>query len=186
MKERPIIFSGPMVRAILEGRKTQTRRLYTSIGKWDQYDRLWVKETFQAMWDFDLAGDNGIVEDAEDAPNAPERFYSVSLKHPYGWGKIAYSATDEPLDLCGPQDGEPSQRKIPSIYMPRWASRINLEILSVTSEHLREIDEAGAKAEGFESVEDFKALWNEIHPKRPSAHWDKNPLVYVIEFRRLT
>lgn len=165
MKERPIIFSGPMVRAILEGRKTQARRLYTSQGKWHAYTHLWVKETFQWRWKH------------IDTP-------ALSANSPEGWD-LVYVATEGIQELWNDEKGLHTACA-PSIHMPHWASRIKLEIRSVTSEYLQDIDEAGAKAEGFPSVEEFKALWNKTFAKRPLAHWDNNPPVYVIEFRRLT
>lgn len=163
-KERPILFSAPMVRAILEGRKTQTRRickaqppadaLWGSNGaEWmwledrddvaDRAircpygvvgDRLWVRETHQALWAEDTAPD---LDFAESAGN--------------GW-VVRYPATDGLIDIhdetkCGETTG-PWCR--PSIHMPRWASRIALEVTGVRVERLNDISEADALAEGIE------------------------------------
>lgn len=141
MKERPILFSGEMVRAILEGRKTQTRRVikpqpdsarnsvFVKSGFETKHgyeikcpygqpgDRLWVRETW-GLWD-------------TDPKDGPER------------AKIFYRATDENRrDLR-------YQRWRPSIHMPRWASRINLEITNIRIERVQDITEEDAKAEGL-------------------------------------
>lgn len=190
MKERPILFSGAMVRAILAGTKTQTRRIASVRGIGCEYltnpsaqvpcpygapyDRLWVRETW--------AGDDccGFVYRA-DHPNA-------DLKRG---------------DL---DDGEQSIREWrPSIFMPRDACRITLEIVSVRVGRLSDITEADALAEGFtrENVppllkkadpkriwpiarnkrELFSLGWDAINGKR--APWASNPWVWRVEFRRV-
>lgn len=170
IKERPILFSGEMVRAILDGRKTQTRRVVKGIAlDWlapdmftprfvaspendlCQYgkvgDRLWVRETFQ----------------------------------PYGDG-YAYRAT--------PAIPENHNWK-PSIFMPRAASRITLEITNVRVERLNEISDKDAEAEGVEAWSNsgnspawkFQCLWDRINGKK--YPWSSNPWVWVIEFRKI-
>ena len=205
MKERPILFSGPMVRAILEGRKTQTRRVvkcaFQSIEERDDGvlwlwredcenatdhwypcpygqpgDRLWVRETWR-----------GIVQ--VNGPHESFRLgvaqYIPDQEH---CCRVEYSATQE--DCTGPWR--------PSIHMPRWASRILLEIVSVRVERLQDISEDDAKAEGapFELGElerlilgakakyrsGFIRLWQSINGRES---WDANPWVWVIEFRRV-
>ena len=163
MKERPIIFSTPMVKAILDGRKTQTRRVikdqpplsmrdmfkpknlkcpYGQVG-----DRLWVRETFK----------------------------------PYNcMGGFAYKA-DGDLSTGFPWK--------PSIHMPRGASRITLEITESRAERLQDISEEDAKAEGVKccpnAVSDYKhhfmILWDSINGKK--YPWDSNPWVWVISFK---
>lgn len=173
MKERPILFSGPMVRAILEGRKTQTRRVVkpqpahiagigtvlnidTITGKACPYgkpgDRLWVRET----WD-------GVRLDG-------------------GGALVSYRADgDKPVT----DDG----RWHPSIHMPRWASRITLEVVSVRVERLQEISEEDAMAEGVALAENYRgpvahfaSLWEQINGL---GSWNANPWVWVVEFRRV-
>lgn len=171
MTERPILFSGEMVRAILEGRKTQTRRvmkpqpdtefpcvydrecLYGIPG-----DRLWVREAFSIY----------------DHPEGPVCFYKADH----------------------PQDEYLKWR--PSIHMPRWVSKILLEITDIRVERLKDISEEDAKAEGVViGVEEFKVtgtdrpyklayslLWDLINAKRGFG-WDVNPWVWVIEFKRV-
>ncbi len=169
-KERPILFSGEMVRAILEGRKTQTRR--TVNPSWrgalvKSYccpygvpgDRLWVRETFA----------EGVVGCEEQAG------YSYQADH---WDKKH-------------GDGPNKLHWIPSIHMPRRASRITLEITGVRVERVQDISEEDASTEGVEwkNMDDwphskaFKTLWDSL--AKPGAKWEDNPWVWVIEFRRI-
>lgn len=191
MKERPIIFSGPMVRAILDGRKTMTRRLaWRPASKrqcepWDSPetlsvptvwqkvksgDRLWVRETIRRMPDY--------------------------------WH---YTADKTAVPWPGRRDLAPLQREVlPSIFLPRAASRITLEVTGVKVERLQEISENDANAEGIYArvgVGDdpmcdvwtwardawrygtpraaFRALWESIHG---AGAWDQNPWVVAISF----
>lgn len=200
-KERPILFSGAMVRAILDGRKTQTRRVakpgkdrftgcalaanelagevnvgdYTN-SPYKPGERLWVRETFSRLEAFDFFN-----------PDVPEDV-------PGFW----YWA-----------DGEPTwgdwTRPKPSIHMPREACRIQLEITDVRVEKLIDCSEVDAAAEGVLpyaiyggkvaswkgsdktpaardlATEAYRDLWNQING--PDA-WDANPWVWVVEFRR--
>jgi hypothetical protein len=166
MKERPILFSGPMVRAILEGRKTQTRRivkpqpLCIASGEWIMNgsackygkpgDRLWVRETWWAPRD-DVRGE---------------------YKREY----IKYAATLDGM-------GQPTWK--PSIHMPRWASRINLEVVSVRVERLQNISEEDARAEGIWQPNwplSWRQLWESING---AGSWEANPWVWVVEFKRI-
>ncbi len=171
MKERPILFSGAMVQAILEGSKTMTRRVvkapkftgpemagvdfrcpYGHIG-----DRLWVRET----WCPSFAAD-------DDSANG-----------------YCYRATNN-----GP---EPLRWK-PSILMPRLVSRITLEIINVQVERLQEITEEDAAKEGMEhhwrlpdgsnqAVIHFQILWDSLNGKK--YPFSSNPWVWVIGFKRV-
>lgn len=204
MKERPILFSGEMVRAILDGRKTQTRRIIKPQPHWinDSHsvahigkkvgnveylckygqpgERLWVRETWCEIFDSEFGEEDWI--DYRATPRYPE---DSSLR-PAGWD-------NEP-------DGTPLRWK-PSIHMPRWASRITLEITGVRVERLQEISEEDAMAEGCDpdclSVKKMYAkngifygaartwflyLWNSINGYES---WNENPWVWVIEFKRI-
>jgi len=190
-KERPILFSGPMVRAILEGKKTQTRRLvkpppprtcqtpliwsdgwsiaghvyHCPYGK--PGDRLWVRETW-----------------AENAGSAGGIIYRADFGD-----KCGGVAT---LDLKGQEWTHCVDRWRPSIFMPRWASRITLEITGVRIERLQHISEEDALAEGsigalnnsigdnWSAREAFAAFWQSIHG---ADSWDINPWVWVVEFQ---
>ncbi len=180
MKERPILFSGEMVRAILEGRKTQTRRLAKvnadgypcdSLCPYCPGDRLWVRETWSCGKVFDRTPPGQIPTVERDIP-------------------VWYAA----------EDGEESinrGRWRHSIHMPRWASRITLEVTGVRVERLQDISEADACAEGIMRAsgvcgqtvrpgprDHFADLWDRINNDR--ASWASNPWVWVVEFRRVT
>jgi len=186
MTDRPIIFSGPMVRALLDGRKTQTRRVLKpqpkygfepwqdeDIGDWWQSghgeagddilavpyaigDRLWVRETFR-----EIEGD------------ALRATYAADTQ---SWVKYG--------------GGGPWR---PSIHMPRWASRLTLTVTDVRVQRLQDITPANAIAEGIRPaansqtidcdtpnpVDEFAHLWNTIHG--PDA-WDRNDWVAALTF----
>lgn len=200
MKERPIIFSGPMVWAILEGRKTQTRRIAKEFNMLnldgilkrfpnqqecpygEPGDRLWVRETHRYWW-----------PDWEDPGSHPCRCrYKADdaiIDLPVGWDEGNQFFTPEDADL----DKEPHKWR-PSIYMPRWASRITLEITGVRVERLQEISEADAWKEGFPDPDGknkeytdrarywYRTVWEDING---SDSWHANPWVWVLEFKRV-
>ena len=174
MKVRPIIFSAPMVKALLSGTKTQTRRVispqparfgetvllpqrtecpYGYIGDW-----LWVRETWSDPWDV-------LVYRADDDGAA-----AICSEH-----QVWHSP----------------------LHMPRWACRITLEITDVRVERLREISEKDAQAEGcpadrFYAAHDsnptpqcsdwFRESWDELNARR-GYPWTTNPWVWVLTFR---
>jgi len=203
MKERPIIFSGEMVQAILDGRKTQTRRVVTRIGsakefietvdginklvdvqsllsmKPNQYpqeargrcpygrpgDRLWVRETWGLHPDLDgQLKDDGLTPGSIDN----EGFH------------IGYKA-DGSGAYC-------IEKWRPSIFMPRWASRILLEITDVRVECVQDISYQDMVAEGLyptgklDCLVAFESLWDSINAKR-GYPWSSNPWVWVIKFK---
>ncbi len=169
MAERGILFSAPMVRALLSGAKTQTRRLthwrpqcpYGFPG-----DRLWVRET----WAHD-------ADSLEDLRAMVEDIVGGSDCGPY------YRA-----DGVHENSG---LRWRPSIHMPRWCSRITLEITDVRVQQLQDITEDDARAEGVTPepgknhghVGAFCDLWESINGKRST--WASNPWVWAISFRRV-
>jgi len=175
MKERPILFSSEMVRAILDGRKTQTRRVVNPrcaykcpFGR--PGDRLWVRETFHTCPHCD-----GMVA------------YRAG-----GW-KRGESFSWDDLSPLRPKCAAHGWK--PSIHMPRWASRITLEVVNVRVERVQDITDADAIAEGVKlpgvtqyegrARDAFKALWDSINAKRGYG-WDVNPRVRVVEFRVLS
>jgi hypothetical protein len=220
MKERPILFSAPMVRAILEGRKTMTRRIikdpictnreiYGEDGGLTWYgnfglrkpckfgavgDRLWVKETWCPGYDHDpddLSGDPK-VSVIYNADQQTKYITAPSYELADDWSRN-YS-----------EDGDDNWKLKPSIFMPRWASRIMLEIVSVRVERLQDITEEDAKAEGVIHDDCSTVLWKNYTNKMSSydtarssyaslwekingdGSWDSNPWVWVIEFKRVT
>lgn len=228
MKERGMIFNGEMVHAILDGRKTQTRRIMkpqpepcprgghwwpsnvfktmlhieeemqNGKGCWgglvgdacpfgDVGDRIWVRETFQGPL-FDYEQMESYLEDsskfekpefcqyAADGKPAPE-YYDADDNLRHGWR--------------------------PSIHMPRWASRLLLEITDVRVERLNAISEEDARAEGIidggclncgepepcgcanpepDATDAFAYLWQSIYGQE---NWNANLWVWVIEFKRV-
>ena len=188
VKERPMLFSAPMVRALLAGTKTQTRRelapdlfvsgggavvRMVSVGPATTGiqevrcpyggSRLWVRETWAAPHTYDHLPPRLIPQDA----------------------RIHYAATEERGGLLWR----------PSIHMPRWASRITLEVTGVRVERLQDISIADAMAEGVVETNanlrglepcmewrySYEDLWRQINGP---GSWDANPWVWVIEFRR--
>lgn len=208
---KPILFSGPMVRAILAGTKTQTRRLVRGLvedvtrNEWHAPRRLVHKPTCQRSH-CEQVDDNelacGGIECAKDGRaqvspyGAPgDRLWvreAVALDYfsPSPWlppeRRHGYRAdwTERAADMVP----EPKWR--PSIYMPRWASRLTLEVLSVRVERLQDITLDDCEAEGVKfppnarSAGNFAALWDSINAER--APWKSNPWVWVVEFRRVT
>ena len=212
MKECQILFTGEMVRAILDGRKTQTRRLvkpqphegsklwgmiqhdgepralFWCEGQPSNYgtclpmhvgDRLWVRETWGLMAYHDTTDwcRDSVAKMTE--ADVRDRFL---VEHAANWNLPSESAYWRP-----------------SIHMPRWASRIDLEITAVRVERVQDITEDDAKAEGvtpddYEGYEhpdnptlscaahrySLRDLWQSIY-----ANWDANPWVWVYEFRRI-
>ncbi|WP_423196749.1 Morphogenetic protein [Cupriavidus sp. H19C3] len=188
MKERPILFSVPMVRAILGGRKTQTRRVLKqaigpslSVGCEDGVAELsWlhgdgpgheVHETIKRVaCPYGLPGDRLWVR---------ETFFPAPASHGGGWH---YKATEA-------DDFMPSMPWKPSIHMPRAACRLVLEVTGVRVERLNNCSEADAAAEGtsLDFMHDthraaFRELWHSING---AESWNANPWVWVVEFRRI-
>lgn len=202
-KERPIIFSAPMVQAILGGAKTMTRRALTP-GKphtpWKVGDLLWVRETFITGW----PAEDGIVYDCDDDGNElPEHvwFRATTDSHGEYTGSLGVGISGWTNDDCEPIENITWK---PSIHMPRWASRITLRVTGVGLERLQDITEADAGSEGaFWVPEDdkqqaarvaisegmdccgpreyFRSYWDTLNAWRGHG-WEHNPLVEVDEF----
>lgn len=207
MTERPILFSAEMVRAILAGKKTQTRRCFkksdfrkieyaVQLGEChdprysekrdSKYlsllcpygqpgDRLWVRETHYRM-----PSDNPSM-----GTGFGECYYDADIDLPtldtlHSWGMF---------------------KKYQSLFMPRWASRILLEITDVRCERLQDISTEDALAEGVTIKGDasiashmlglevsnaqleYWYLWESINGKTPGKRWEDSPWVWVIEFK---
>jgi len=183
MTDRPIIFSGPMVRALLDGRKTQTRRLASSpLAKAKPGDRLYVREEWSTHPAFD-----GI------APRDLKRCSMIYTRGDSAWhnhrGWI----------------GAPFGKRRPGMHMPRWASRLTLIVEEVRFQRLQEILVTDAAAEGAEKADrqtderlshahridlagtfsyllGFERLWDSLHTK-PGETWRDNPEIVALTFR---
>ncbi|WP_175712166.1 hypothetical protein [Burkholderia ambifaria] len=225
MKERPILFSGPMVRAILEGRKTQTRRIIklphnNPLGAWEpttagggsvKYAGGRPAPELAAIWHTrtgdcyvcphgDVGNSLWVRETHEVRRIGTETFEGARPMRRYAG--IAYQAdngraeVDIDLDTFQALYAKESRGWTPSIHMPRWASRITLEITGVRVERLQAISEADAEAEGIDFLRHvpdvdetldarglFRCLWDGLNAAGGYG-WDKNPFVWVIDFRR--
>lgn len=210
--ERGILFSAPMIRAILAGAKTQTRRVLrgteraaaalaampptciarvhgqtaeirasaTGEGWWARCpygaagDRLWVRETWRTE---ERASDlvDGIRLAADDS------FHPIANTR---------EAADAWVDA---HDNGKHAGWRPAIFMPRWASRLTLEVTSVRVERVQQISEDDARAEGvapwrepgqeMTAHERFRELWDSINGER--APWASDPWVWCVEFKRV-
>lgn len=232
MKERPILFSGPMVRALLAGTKMQTRRVVKPQPRtmpdgflprlyWPARDTHMTHDgTGRAFFQFEKRGNYDGQHTAsgafycpygqpgdrlwvrENGWERPERTPKMMREGADTWEPYYYDADDLPW-----QDVEDFRlwgfKRRPSIHMPRWASRITLEITAVRVERLQDISEVDAKAEGlyqdtagrwttysaFEQarehlnpVQAYRDLWEQINGP---GSWDANPWVYVIQFKKV-
>lgn len=228
MTERPIVLKAHEVRAILAGEKTQMRLVLkpqpdhdgwvkygeTSSSAGSAYignatsggicthiicplgrpgDRLWVRETWQAIH-VSIDPETGYGDDVWHSKEIP-------VDDGSGYWRVAYAASD--LDAHLP----PEERAFPwrqSIHMPRWASRITLEVTGVRVERLQEITEEDARAEGItdggcltcgesepcgrsnplpDARDAFAWTWQQI--EKPGATWFDNPWVWVVSFKRV-
>ena len=223
MKERPILFSGPMVRAILQGRKTQMRRvvkpqpfMLLSAAEWhsramsgiDPYGcrpmGSHVLEEMGATCPHGIVGDRLWVREAWTPDHAA--FYPnfpIVYRADRGY---EYERNDRGEVYSPEQKAWYPYRWRPSIHMPRWASRLTLEITGVRVERLQQISDADVDAEGMDLDGEhsqwfnegehqhiagapmsgeryaFMRLWSSING--PES-WSANPWVWVIEFKRL-
>ena len=194
MRERPILFSGPMVRAILDGRKTMTRRV--------------VKPVPSDVWGHGVVTDTRSTKFGKFCVHMRGEFCGdVHVDCPYGapgdrlWVRETFAPMEpimSPPEMQGGvlyraswsyENTEPIWK--PSIFMPRRASRITLEIAGVRVERLREISLGDAMGEGcpFPNMADgddprqwFADLWKSING---ADTWDANPWVWVVMFRRV-
>ncbi len=226
MTERGILFSAPMVRAILAGTKAQTRRIVRFDKPVDGWNRLHDQVGM-------LSGSDGmpVFYSGHGKPNGNLRKHlerTTGKPCPYGcvgdrlWVRETWGVGSRPTpygdvegieyradaDGLGEHEDLPLHQALvpegvclgdyatgwkPSIHMPRWASRITLEITGVRVERLQSISTMDAMAEGVEArpvaggamsyTHGFRVLWDEINAKR--APWSSNPWVWVVAFKRI-
>lgn len=191
-KERPILFSGPMVRAILRGMdpKWQTRRAMRQdlMGACGEPD-IWEPSGAGAWRSFNhITAETQHIHSPYGAPG--DRLWVRETWGKLDMGSVCYRADDE---SAVPADG----RWRPSIHMPKWASRLTLEVTEVRVQRLQEISEDDARAEGPELWIDeggrrtqrnpktaFRILWDSINGERKGCAWEDNPWVWSVSFRR--
>ena len=216
VKERPILFSSPMVRAILAGAKTQTRRVVKQLQGMDPADVRLARtqggypDGVRPVWECDFCepdifstpcpygqpGDRLWVRETwQSVPFGPHRDWpgcpDLRPQKPSEWNRTAVVIWRADGEMPGPEIWSPS------IHMPRWASRITLEITGVRVERLNDISEQDAAEEGVgpgyvpNSLGSttcvgyrpmFAKVWRDING--PDS-WDANPWVWVIEFKRI-
>jgi hypothetical protein len=202
ISERPILFSAPMVRAILENRKSQTRRV--------------VKPQPESCGDGWLYRGEFFGSDESMKSHLFHDVYGTGKGMPYGgvygdgtadrlWVRETWRSYDINGTLEGAKqslryraDGEQAMTTWkPSIFMPCWASRITLEITDIKVERLQDVSEADVRAEGFnylayrcademkpEDWTEFSDGWDMINAKRGYS-WQSNPFVWCISFCRI-
>lgn len=205
MSERPILFNTPMVRAILEGRKTQTRRVVkvNNPDEWEAVNNCRAHK-YGAQVPCYLFRPKASEEEGIHYPR-----YGIGdilwVRETWCQGKDAHAIMFDPEPLPGDYlykadfKEEPDKDIVkwrPSVHMPREAARIFLRVKNVQLERLQDISGDDARAEGFEPVLDndgivvvsakgkFRALWDGINTKRGYG-WDTNPWVWVIVFERV-
>jgi len=198
MKDIPILFSAPMVRAILANRKTVTRRISKQWLRVKAGQPLWVRETFTLQCDCD--GDTPPFHDGRPVKILP------GVDGDDGWLQPHYRATDPNPELTCERpncdNDDPHCHWQPSIHMPRWASRITLEATEdARVERLWDITECEAIAEGINTSREFPEwrdtnqsfgvhvgrfafLWSTLHGD-VGTRWEDNPEVVRIAFRRI-
>ena len=177
---KPIIFSTPMVQAILDGRKTQTRRIV----KVNIADRFVLDDSGNVLGSY-TEGMPEVYPTIDDAPYQEGDILWVRETWqllPSGFDEIPpeywyiYKATDELSDEC--------TRWRPSIHMPREAARIFLKVKEVSVERLIDISDSDVVNEGFQTKNDFFALWDKLNYHRGFGVAN-NPFVWKIEFERV-
>lgn len=183
MSEHPILFSGSMVRALLDGSKTQTRRVVKGVAlEWlgpDGFTPEFVASPENHLCPYGQPGDRLWVREAFMHEPA-DYCWQASVSIPSRPASTVYRA-----DFPNSQPGEGWK---PSIHMPRKLSRITLEITGVRVERLQDISDTDARAEGMPATVAnsprvwFASLWQSING---AESWDANPWVWVVEFRRL-
>lgn len=206
MTDKPIIFSGPMIRALLDGRKTQTRNILSpksGIGPAHRVERIcgaWMACEYDRRWPLRLPHAPGDRLWVREAWRVHHRFDASKPSDIHAIEGGVWFEADDPLipihlGKCRP-----------SIFMPRWASRLTLVVTDVRVQRVQEISEEDAKAEGIEydddrsrgnciawrdyldrggkcaySIGSFRSIWDSLNAKRGFG-WDANPWVVATTF----
>jgi hypothetical protein len=201
VKERPILFSGPMVRALLAGTKTQTRRAVKPqptggdviFHPWNDgfaVGRFRDSENAVRQLPCPYGGYGTRLWVRESGWERPERTSKMMREGADTWAPYYYDADGEDAE----QLREWGFKRRPSIHMPRWACRLTLEVVRIRAERVQEISAADVDAEGTSPLQlargilrdDWKPqqayarLWDSING---AGSWDANPWVWVVEFK---
>ena len=192
MKERPILFSGSMIRAILADRKHMTRRVIKPQPTKEYKYQTWHdSNTYE--WDMDHPLSRHKDFHQARCPYRADRLWVRETWRESG-SNMGRDIPSVPCDVYyRADDGYSDGPWRPSIYMPRWASRITLTVKNVRVERLQDITPQEARAEGVcgrdmhidsNAIYWFKRLWDSINKKR-GYEWNVNPWVWVVEFEKL-
>lgn len=169
----PILFSGEMVRAILEGRKSQTRRVKKSDKpKYQVGDTLWVREEWRII-DWEIPYEQGFWATVQYGDMVQSDMIDLRLSG------VDQCKIKRYMDQV--MKDYPESRWRRAMFMPYWASRITLEVTGVRCENLSDITERDAKKEGVADAIEYMELWNKINGKKHP--WSSNPEVWVYEFK---
>ena len=190
MKSKGMLFKSEMVQAILDGTKTQTRRT-ASLGL-VAGDKIWVRETWRVgSWKHET---RSIALDFFDGPQKKWIRVPAQEKNKDGFDvfeRLANDSLEQSWETLGIQlagykwnAGQGPCKWRPSLFMPKWASRITLKLIDVKQQWLRDMTEADAVAEGFKSLGRFVGYWDAIHSKHFDRQWVSNPTVFVYTFER--
>jgi hypothetical protein len=199
MKERPILFSAPMVKAILGGHKTQTRRVIKPQPEVHTSEKPWGENVKVMQWR------DKIDTPLNIAPDCLRSFCPYGQPGDHLWVRetfseahYTYGAENTPSSRIVYRADMPNTSNFlgwkPSIFMPRWASRIMLEITDVRVERVQETSEGDVIAEGIDWAEcnhsysqaigAYADLWDNINAKRGYS-WEINPWVWALTFKRV-
>lgn len=237
--EHPIIFREKSVRAILDGKKTQTRRVIKNIGKYTEFltfenniigvqemlnryinlsktgtfktfcpygkigDLLWVRESLRRYSRLNFLESKFFNPDFEEVPKEYQKWTAQYT----ATGTAVPYAPGAKEGWCGTALWQWKNKTLSPIFMPRWASRITLEITNVRAEHLQDITDEDAMAEGvlewyYETQYDensfsywspvhgsgarnkFSEMWNSVNAKTKYS-WENNSWVWVVEFKKI-
>lgn len=211
IKERPVLFSAPMVRAILEGRKTVTRRIVKPVRGYEDCDtcRPDKAAASHSVWWHGRFENVGVMQDCPYGKPGDRLWVRETFNrtNPGGEAGVYYYRADGKFPKCiggGKFTGVESWK--PSIHMPRVASRILLEVVAVRVEQLQDISEEQSVAEGCQALDGckwhtfeeaaagvpmhdhtaldaFEVLWERINGEES---WASNPWVWVVEFKQVT
>jgi len=200
MSEHPILFSGEMVLAILDGRKSETRRVMkpqpngaARFSGCNQPEPYVLDDTDLPVYypsahpcPFGVPVDRLYVKEGLRKINlagmeAFWAFYDASLTEASGRVPLSGQASDG----CGAAvEWKWKKDFLAARFMPKWVARLWLEVVEVRAERVQDITEEGAKAEGVENILQFSVIWDKINRVRGFG-WSADPWIWVISFRRM-